>query len=165
MPTCEHVVADYQTLRLSLKAHPMSFLRASMTRQGYSSANDLKHMRNGQKISMAGMVLIRQRPGTAKGVCFITIEDEVGVANLVVWSKVMANYRKVVMRARVIDVRGVVQREGDVIHIIVNHLADRTDALDRLSNDVPDAQMTTIPNGTHRHPRDVRVIPKSRDFH
>jgi error-prone DNA polymerase len=165
MPTCEHVVADYQTLRLSLKAHPMSFLRASMTRQGYSSANDLKHMRNGQKISMAGMVLIRQRPGTAKGVCFITIEDEVGVANLVVWSKVMANYRKVVMRARVIDVRGVVQREGDVIHIIVNHLADRTDALDRLSNDVPDAQMTTIPNGTNRHPRDVRVIPKSRDFH
>ena len=165
MPACEHVVADYQTLRLSLKAHPMSFLRASMTRQGYSSANDLKHMRNGQKISMAGMVLIRQRPGTAKGVCFITIEDEVGVANLVVWSKVMANYRKVVMRARVIDVRGVVQREGDVIHIIVNHLADRTDALDRLSNDVPDAQMTTIPNGTHRHPRDVRVIPKSRDFH
>ena len=114
---------------------------------------------------MAGIVLIRQRPGTAKGVCFITIEDEVGVANLVVWSKVMAAYRKVVMRARVIDVRGVVQREGDVIHIIVNHLVDRTDALDRLSNDVPDAQMTTIPNGTHRHPRDVRVIPKSRDFH
>ncbi|HCI07075.1 MAG TPA: error-prone DNA polymerase, partial [Sulfitobacter sp.] len=75
MPTCEHVVADYQTLRLSLKAHPMSFLRASMTRQGYSSANDLKHMRNGQRISMAGIVLIRQRPGTAKGVCFITIED------------------------------------------------------------------------------------------
>lgn len=165
MPTCEHVVADYQTLRLSLKAHPMSFLRASMTRQGYSSANDLKHMRNGQRISMAGIVLIRQRPGTAKGVCFITIEDEVGVANLVVWSKVMAAYRKVVMRARVIDVRGVVQREGDVIHIIVNHLVDRTDALDRLSNDVPDAQMTTIPKGTHRHPRDVRVIPKSRDFH
>ena len=165
MPTCEHVVADYQTLRLSLKAHPMSFLRASMTRQGYSSANDLKHMRNGQRISMAGIVLIRQRPGTAKGVCFITIEDEVGVANLVVWSKVMAAYRKVVMRARVIDVRGVVQREGDVIHIIVNHLADRTDALDRLSNDVPDAPMTTIPKGTHRHPRDVRVIPKSRDFH
>ena len=165
MPTCEHVVADYQTLRLSLKAHPMSFLRASMTRQGYSSANDLKHMRNGQRISMAGIVLIRQRPGTAKGVCFITIEDEVGVANLVVWSKVMAAYRKVVMRARVIDVRGVVQREGDVINIIVNHLVDRTDALDRLSNDVPDAQMTTIPKGTHRHPRDVRVIPKSRDFH
>jgi error-prone DNA polymerase len=165
MPTCEHVVADYQTLRLSLKAHPMSFLRASMTRQGYSSANDLKHMRNGQRISMAGIVLIRQRPGTAKGVCFITIEDEIGVANLVVWSKVMATYRKVVMRARVIDVRGVVQREGDVIHIIVNHLVDRTDALDRLSNDVPDAPMTTIPKGTHRHPRDVRVIPKSRDFH
>jgi len=165
MPTCEHVVADYQTLRLSLKAHPMAFLRKSMARQGYSSAHDLKNMRNGQRISMAGIVLIRQRPGTAKGVCFITIEDEVGVANLVVWSKVMTAYRKVVMRSRVIDVRGVVQREGDVIHIIAHHLVDRTDALDRLSNAEPDKQMTTIPKSTHRHPRDVRIIPKSRDFH
>jgi error-prone DNA polymerase len=165
MPTCEHVVADYQTLRLSLKAHPMSFLRSSMKRQGYSSAHDLKQMRNGQRISMAGIVLIRQRPGTAKGVCFITLEDEVGLANLVVWSKVMAKYRKVVMRARIIDVRGIVQREGEVIHIVVHHLVDRTDALDRLSNHAPDKHVTGIPKATHRHPRDVRIIPKSRDFH
>jgi error-prone DNA polymerase len=169
MPTCEHVVADYQTLRLSLKAHPMAFLRKSMARQGYSSARDLKHMRSGQRISMAGIVLIRQRPGTAKGVCFITIEDEVGVANLVVWSKVMKAYRKVVMGARVIDVRGTVQREGDVIHIIAHHLVDRTDALDRLSNSEVggDANERGRPlsKTTHRHPRDVRIIPKSRDFH
>jgi error-prone DNA polymerase len=165
MPTCEHVVADYQTLRLSLKAHPMSFLRSSMKRQGYSSAHDLKQMRNGQRISMAGIVLIRQRPGTAKGVCFITLEDEVGLANLVVWSKVMAKYRKVVMRARIIDVRGIVQREGEVIHIVVHHLVDRTDALDRLSNHAPDKHVTGIPKATQSHPRDVRIIPKSRDFH
>lgn len=165
MPTCEHVVADYQTLRLSLKAHPMAFLRKSMARQGYASAHDLKNMRSGQRISMAGIVLIRQRPGTAKGVCFITLEDEVGVVNLVVWSKVMTKYRKVVMRARIIDVRGVVQREGDVIHVIAHHLVDRTDVLDRLSNEAPDKQLPTIPKSTHRHPRDVRVIPKSRDFH
>ena len=165
MPTCEHVVADYQTLRLSLKAHPMAFLRKSMVRQGYSSAHDLNHMRNGQRISMVGIVLIRQRPGTAKGVCFVTIEDEVGVANLVVWSKVMKAYRKVVMRSRVIDVRGVVQREDDVIYIIAHRLVDRTDVLDRLSNEEPDKQMITIPKSTHRHPRDARTIPKSRNFH
>ena len=168
MPTCEHVVADYQTLRLSLKAHPLAFLRKSMMRQGYASARDLQHMRNGQQISMAGIVLIRQRPGTAKGVCFITIEDEVGVANLVVWSKVMKAYRKVVMGARVIDVRGTVQREGAVIHIIAHHLVDRTDVLERLANkeEVDEREKANpLPKSTHRHPRDVRIIPKSRDFH
>ena len=172
MPTCEHVVADYQTLRLSLKAHPIAFLRKSMTRQGFATAAQLPRMRNGQGVSLAGIVLVRQRPGSAKGVCFITLEDETGVANLVVWPKVMEAYRRVIMRSRLIDVRGVVQRDADVIHIVANHLTDRSDALDRLSNDpmeVPlaraDEVRKPVPNGTHRHPRDVRVIPKSRDFH
>ncbi|MFV2053051.1 error-prone DNA polymerase [Aliiroseovarius sp. YM-037] len=172
MPICEHVVADYQTTRLSLKAHPMSFLRKSMARQGYSAAGELPNMRNGQPVSLGGIVLIRQRPGSAKGVCFITLEDETGVANLVVWSKVMTQYRKVIMRARLIDVRGYVQRDEDVIHIVVHHLEDRTDALNRLSNDPLDVQVARadhvvrpLPSSSHRHPRDVRIIPKSRDFH
>ncbi|WP_306115952.1 MULTISPECIES: error-prone DNA polymerase [unclassified Roseovarius] len=172
MPVCEHVVADYQTLRLSLKAHPLSFLRASMARQGYRSARDLNGMRNGQAISIAGLVLVRQRPGSAKGVCFITLEDETGVANLVIWSKVMTAYRKPIMQARLLDVRGIVQRDADVIHVVVNHLTDRSDALNRLSGDemqVPlahaDEVRKPIPHSTHRHPRDVRIIPKSRDFH
>jgi error-prone DNA polymerase len=172
MPTCEHVVADYQTLRLSLKAHPMAFLRNSMVRQGYTAAGDLPHMRNRQQISLAGIVLIRQRPGSAKGVCFITLEDETGVANLVVWPKVFEAFRKVIMRSRLIDVLGVLQRDADVIHLVATRLTDRSDALDRLSNtpmDVPlaraDEVRKPVPNGTHRHPRDVRVIPKSRDFH
>jgi error-prone DNA polymerase len=172
MPTCEHVVADYQTLRLSLKAHPMAFLRRSMARQGYATAGDLPRLRNRQEVNLAGIVLIRQRPGSAKGVCFITLEDETGVANLVVWPAVFETFRRVIMRSRLIDVRGTLQRDADVIHVVVTHLTDRSDALDGLSNDPMDVPLARadevrkpVPNGTHRHPRDVRVIPKSRDFH
>ncbi len=172
MPVCEHVVADYQTTRLSLKAHPMSFLRSSMARQGFVTTKDLKHIRNGQSVRLAGIVLIRQRPGSAKGVCFITIEDETGVANLVVWSKTMEAYRKVIMRARIIDVRGVIQSGEGVIHVVAHDLIDRSDALARLSNDAlmphlarADEVTKALPSGSQRHPRDVRVIPKSRDFH
>jgi error-prone DNA polymerase len=173
MPVCEHVVADYQTTRLSLKAHPMSFLRRSMDKQGYTPTRALHDMRNGQQIKLAGVVLIRQRPGSAKGVCFITLEDETGVANLVIWPKVMEAFRKVIMRARVIDVRGTVQRDADVIHVVAHHLTDRSDALERLSHDRMEAPLAradevkkTIPHDPRGgHPRDVRVIPKSRDFH
>ena len=173
MPICEHVVADYQTTRLSLKAHPMSFLRRSMDKQGYTPTFRLEQLRNGQQIKLAGIVLIRQRPGSAKGVCFITLEDETGVANLVVWPKVMEAYRKVIMRARVIDVRGAIQRSEDVIHVVANHLTDRSDALERLSHDRMAAPLAhadevgkSIPHDPRgQHPRNVRVIPKSRDFH
>ena len=172
MPVCEHVVADYQTLRLSLKAHPMSFLRKSLTRQRFISTHDLQKSRNRQKVSLAGIVLVRQRPGSAKGVCFITLEDELGVANLVVWPKVMETYRAVIMRARLLSVRGYVQRDADIIHIVVQHLEDRTDALYRLSGDPlltqlarADEVVKPISSVQHRHPRDVRIIPKSRDFH
>ncbi|MEM7614578.1 MAG: OB-fold nucleic acid binding domain-containing protein, partial [Pseudomonadota bacterium] len=172
MPTCEHVVADYQTLRLSLKAHPMAFLRKSMTRQGYATCETLQHMRSGQSIRLAGLVLIRQRPGSAKGVCFITLEDETGVANLVVWPKVMEAYRKPIMQSRLIDVRGTVQRDADVIHVVAHQLTDRSDALNGLYNEpmeVPLARADEVrkpmPNATRNHPRNVRIIPKSRDFH
>jgi error-prone DNA polymerase len=121
---------------------------------------------------LAGIVLIRQRPGSAKGVCFITLEDETGVANLVVWPKVMETFRRTIMRARLIDLRGTLQRDADVIHVVATHLTDRSDALDRLSDDPMDVPLARadevrkpVPNGTHRHPRDARVIPKSRDFH
>jgi error-prone DNA polymerase len=173
MPICEHVVADYQTTRLSLKAHPMSFLRSSMARQGYAPMRDVNQMRNGQSVRLAGIVLIRQRPGSAKGVCFITLEDETGVANLVVWPKVMEAFRKVIMRARVIEVRGTVQRDADVTHVVALHLTDRSDALERLSNDhmTPplaraDEVRRPVPQDRRGgHPRNARVIPKSRDFH
>ena len=171
MPLCEHVVADYQTTRLSLKAHPMAFLRKSMNKQGYTTTKSLNHMRNGERVKLAGIVLIRQRPGSAKGVCFITVEDELGVTNLVIWPKMMEAFRKVVMSARVIDVTGVVQRADGVIHLVAHHLEDRSDVLARLSNNgmvtslaqTEDAKKTP-PTPLHGHPRNVLVVPKSRDF-
>ncbi|WP_089900146.1 error-prone DNA polymerase [Loktanella fryxellensis] len=172
MPVCEQVVADYQTLRLSLKAHPMSFLRRSLTRQGYASTADLQGMTKGRKVKLAGLVLIRQRPGSAKGVCFITVEDEAGVANLVVWPTVMERFRKAVMQSRLLVVEGYVQRDGQIIHVVAQSLTDRSDALLRLAPGAMPQQMgrgdevthPQPPNGGRQHPRDVRVIPKSRDF-
>ena len=174
MPICEHVVADYQTLRLSLKAHPMAFLRASMTRQRYATAADVATLRNGQRLRLAGLVLVRQRPGSAKGVCFITLEDETGVANLVVWPKVMAAFRKVVMTARLLQVTGRIQRDAasGVTHVVVDTLSDRSDALLRLSGHPfapalsrADEVVHPVPAPSLGHPRNAKVIPKSRDFH
>ena len=174
MPLCEQVVADYQTLRLSLKAHPMAFLRASMARQGFVRAADLAGGANNCRLQMAGLVLVRQRPGSAKGVCFITLEDETGVANLVVWPKVMAAFRKVVMTARLMQVTGRVQRDpaSGVTHIVVDALRDRSDALLRLSDrslapplSRADEVRNPIPAPAPGHPRNARIIPGSRDFH
>ncbi len=174
MPMCEQVVADYQTLRLSLKAHPMSFLRASMARQGFARASDLAGLGNGRRLQMAGLVLIRQRPGSAKGVCFITLEDETGVANLVVWPKVMAAFRKVIMTARLMQVSGRIQRDpaSNVVHVVAETLQDRGDVLMRLSvrSLTPplsraDEVRRAIPAPSPGHPRNARILPGSRDFH
>ena len=174
MPLCEQVVADYQTLRLSLKAHPMAFLRTSMALQGFVRAIDLEGVPNNCRVRLAGLVLVRQRPGSAKGVCFITLEDETGVANLVVWPKVMAAFRKVIMTARLMQVTGHLQRDpaSGVTHIVVESLQDRSDVLVRLSDrslapplSRPDEAKHTIPAPTPGHPRNARIIPDSRDFH
>ncbi len=174
MPVCEHVIADYQTLRLSLKKHPVAFLRKDLAHQGYIAAADLAQARQGQNVRIAGIVLIRQRPGSAKGVCFITIEDETGSANLVVWPKVMGKFRKVVMTARLVDVQGCVQRDpgSGVIHVVARHLGDRSDALWRLARQPfapplsrADEVTKQIPGPSSRHPRDAVLVPKSRDFH
>ena len=113
MPLSEHVVNDYQTIRLSLKAHPMRFLREHYAGQKFVTADRLKNIRDGKRLSIAGLVLIRQRPGSAKGVVFITIEDETGVANFVVWPDVFETQRKIVMGARLMAVHGVVQKDPE----------------------------------------------------
>ncbi len=172
MPACEHVVADYQTMRLSLKAHPFEFLRKSYEERGFIRNADLGERKFGAPVQVAGIVLIRQRPGSAKGVCFITLEDESGIANLVVWPDVMARYRKVIMGARMMEVRGRVQKDGDVIHVVVDKLEDASPRLLALSDDLlatqvdrADHVVNPVPSGLHRHPRNVRIIPASRDFH
>jgi error-prone DNA polymerase len=173
MPLSEHVVSDYQTTRLSLKAHPMHFLREHYAAQKFVTAGQLKSIRDGKQLSIAGLVLIRQRPGSAKGVVFITIEDETGVANLVIWPDVFAKQRKIVMGARLMAVQGIVQRDpdSDVIHVVARRLEDHTPMLRHLSDDpmTPPKARADAPGSwrppASRHPRDVEIIPKSRDFH
>ena len=128
MPLAEHVVNDYQTIRLSLKAHPMRFLREHYAARKFVTADQLKTIRDGKRLSIAGLVLIRQRPGSAKGVVFITLEDETGIANLVVWPDVFEKQRKIVMGARLMAVHGIVQRDpdSDVIHVVARRLEDHT---------------------------------------
>jgi error-prone DNA polymerase len=173
MPLAEHVVNDYQTIRLSLKAHPMRFLREHYAARKFVTADRLPHIRDGKRLSIAGLVLIRQRPGSAKGVCFITLEDETGIANLVVWPDVFETQRKIVMGARLMAVRGIIQKDPDdgVIHVVAKRLEDHTHMLRHLSDEVmPSTLSQSDAAGSWRapaarHPRDVEIIPKSRDFH
>jgi error-prone DNA polymerase len=114
-------------------------------------------------VQVAGVVLIRQRPGSAKGVVFITIEDETGVANIVVWPDLKEKFRREVMGARLMEVRGRVERDDEVIHLIAMHIRDASGDLSRLSDD---PLVPAMDRADHMgHPRNIRVIPKSRDFH
>jgi error-prone DNA polymerase len=180
MPLSEHVVQDFQTTRLSLKAHPMSFLRARLRAERIRTTAEAVAAPNGARVAVAGVVLVRQKPGSAKGVVFVTVEDETGIANLVVWKRIAALYRPVVMGARLLLVRGRVQRAEGVTHVVAERLADRTGDLALLSEDavramaergLARADEVKSPAGEdrrgqnpRRHPRDVRIIPKSRDF-
>ena len=139
-----------------------------MAAQGYVPAAGLAALPHGASLSMAGIVLVRQRPGSARGVCFVTLEDETGVANLVIWEKTFLAFRKEIMSARLLEVRGQLQRADGVTHIVVNWLGDRSDALMRLSGELPSGHDDTSPalSAPRRtHPRQVRILPKSRDFH
>src|SRR2546423_4493477 len=123
MPLPEQVVADYQTVRLSLKGHPMEFLRAMFTKERVVACTDVNHKNDKRQIRCAGVVLVRQRPGSAKGVVFMTLEDETGIANIVVWPKVMEKYRKEVMGARLILVDGYIQSSPEeVTHLVAQLL-------------------------------------------
>jgi error-prone DNA polymerase len=188
MPLSEHVVNDYRTLRLSLKAHPMSFLRARVRQARIAACADLNQMRDGAWVGVAGVVLVRQRPGSAAGVVFMTIEDETSVANAVIWPKVLERERMVVMGARLVVVHGRIQRHEDIIHVVAARLEDRSDWLRLLTEDGETLSLA-IAHGDHvkhaggedsrervrerthprwhprRHPRAERIIPKSRDFH
>ncbi len=174
MTLSEHVIADYQTIRLSLKAHPMTFLRPWCDREGFVSCAGLEAQRDGARVRVAGIVLIRQRPGKGNAL-FMTIEDETGVANGLMWARVFERkYRRPFMAARVAVIEGEVQKSAEgVIHVIMNAVYDRSDLLDRLAigqNVVPelsraDHVKNPLISRNRGHPRNVRVVPKSRDFH
>jgi len=134
MPLGEQVITDYQTLRYSLKAHPIAFLRKALSRKKYVQNQDLQTIPSGRIVTVAGLVLVRQRPGTAKGVVFETIEDETGVANIIIWPKVFEANRRTVLGARCVAVRGQLQSQDGVIHVVARQLEDLTPALLRISD-------------------------------
>lgn len=129
----EQVVEDYRHLKLSLRAHPVSFLRADLDSRGILRNEALARTSSGRRVTIAGVVLIRQRPGTAKGVIFMTLEDETGIANTIVWPKVFETFRPVVLSARLVSVTGKLQNEKGVIHVVADHVDDLTPLLRRLS--------------------------------
>jgi error-prone DNA polymerase len=133
MAASEHVIQDYAATSLSLKAHPLSFVREQLDLLHVRAAADLANAKNGDLIKVAGLVLVRQRPGTASGVCFITIEDETGNANLVVFQKLFDKYRKEILGARLLMVEGRLQIEGEVVHVIVQRCFDLTKFLKNLT--------------------------------
>lgn len=134
MPLGEEVAYDYKTTTMSLKRHPVSFSRGWLTSARYAANQDLWTMTNGRPVSVAGLVLIRQRPGAAKGVIFALLEDETGIANVIIWPKVFERYRREVLSARFLGVHGILQREGDVIHVAARRLCNLTPKLAGLSD-------------------------------
>jgi error-prone DNA polymerase len=168
MPLSEHVLADYQMLRFSLRAHLMQFLRDLFRGEGVLSCDQIAKSGDGTQAACAGIVLTRQMPGDA-GVVFITLSDETNVTNVVVWPALVKEFRREIMGARLLLVEGKVQKNTDgVVHLVAERIIDRTEELDRLSED-HDAKAPSFRSQaaahTHRHPRNVRVVPKSRDFH
>ena len=129
----EHVVHDYLTLSLSVKAHPVSFLREKFKQLHIVTANELAGLKNGSAVKVAGLVLIRQRPGTAKGVCFITIEDETSTINLVVFEHIIEKFRRAILHSKLMMVEGKLQVEGEVVHVIVEKCFDITGMLRELN--------------------------------
>ncbi len=194
MPPGAQVVEDYRHLHLSLKAHPVSFLRDDLDRRGIVRHALLPGIPSGRHVTVAGLVLVRQRPGTAKGVIFMTLEDETGIANTIVWQRTFETYRPVVIGARLVAVTGPLQNASGVIHVVTEKIEDLTPLLRRLSdqNGYVDAlahadEGRRPPVERHRHPRagdalvtllkekppvpdefiaqTARVMPKGRNFH
>lgn len=129
----QNIVADYQSTGLSLERHPMCLLRRHLDRYDYVSAGQLPGMRNGQRINVAGLVITKQRPGTASGVTFVTLEDETGQINLIIWKKIAEEFRSALLNARLLGITGELQIEGKVIHVIARQLFDHTEMLGGLS--------------------------------
>lgn len=177
----EHVVEDYRTLHLSLKSHPLALLRETLSERRVLPAERLAEIQNGSRARVAGLVLVRQRPGTASGVIFMTLQDETAIANVIVWPRVFERFRAEVLGARLCAIDGVVQREGAVIHVIAEKVADfsallaklsaarldpavaRADEVRRPPGVDPRAQSRKAAYDTS--PEAAHVMPQGRNFH
>jgi error-prone DNA polymerase len=170
MPLGEHVVEDYASLSLTLKRHPLAFLRTDLAREGLATAAELAHLPVDRRLSIAGIVLIRQRPGSANGVVFITIEDETGIANLIIWPTILERFRRAALGATLLRCTGKLQREESVIHVVAERLEDMTSRLHTLRDRTGDAEPRRAPKPPFASsakppgydPRDIVVA--SRNF-
>ncbi|MBV9063700.1 MAG: error-prone DNA polymerase, partial [Alphaproteobacteria bacterium] len=173
----EHIVQDYMSMQMSLKAHPLSLLRTKLSARGVTPNAKIIATLDGAWITVAGLVLVRQRPGTASGVIFITLEDEASIANIIVWPKVFEGYRRTLLASRLLMVTGKLQKQGIVTHVIADKLVDLTGELALLSTSRGDKcealaradQVKHDGQGSwrdapHRRRRNGEATPKSRDF-
>ena len=172
------MVEDYRSVQLTLRAHPLSFVRPELERRGAAPCVALKQIKDGRKVRLSGIVLIRQRPG-AGNVTFITLEDESGIANVIVWQRLYEKYRRIVLSAAMIGVTGKVQKEGDVIHVIADRIEDESFLLRAVgAKEFPhrtgpwDGAKGGSPDRRHAAPRlpppavrDEGIRIRSRDFH
>lgn len=180
MTLSEHVIHDYAATSLSLKQHPVSFVREQLNALGVVPSKELEQINDGKIVKVAGLVLVRQRPGTASGICFITIEDETGTANLVVFQDLFDTYRKEVLRSKLLMVEGKVQKEGSVIHVVVSKCINASGLLRKLAaNEEQEPEVLTLSRADEKdeyeslakarklQPRknvQAEIFPASRDF-
>jgi error-prone DNA polymerase len=174
----EHVVHDYAATALSLKAHPVSFVREKLKQLHILSTSELATAKDGQPVKVAGLVLVRQRPGTAGGICFMTIEDETGFANLVIFHTLFDKYRKEILQSRLIMVEGQLQIQGTVIHVIVKQCFDFSKLLRQLTpqNEQTPEVLTlarpdekSLPAGENKRSQvrentQEKIFPEARNF-
>jgi error-prone DNA polymerase len=157
MPAGREVVEDYGHIGLSLRRHPVSFLREDLARRRIVTCAEAMAARDQRWLEAAGIVLVRQRPGSANGVMFITLEDETGIANLVVWQKIFERYRRVILSSSMIAVRGRVQREGEVVHLVAHRIVD-------LSRDLASVGQREMATAEQQGPEAGGIRVKARDF-
>ena len=168
MPLGEHVIHDYRSLGLSLKAHPLAFLRERLDRIGVTPNARLTSVPDGSRVSVAGLVLVRQRPGKGNAI-FLTLEDEKGIANVIVWARMFERFRPIIMGSKFVRVSGRLQSESDVIHIVAENFEDLTPWLgDLLETARPVAEPKEIQlpvMNNEDYAKEARqVMPKGRNF-
>jgi error-prone DNA polymerase len=165
----EHVIADYRTTGLSLKAHPCTLLREKFQSARILPCVETTTRPDGARLRIGGIVTVRQRPGTARGTVFITLEDETGIANIIVWPALVETFRNQILSATLLIVEGRLQRSPEgVTHIVAERMADRSSWLAGLDTPLTPADAPPHkhpPGHPPRHPRQERILRKSRDFH
>jgi error-prone DNA polymerase len=156
------VIDDYAAIRLTLRQHPVSFLREELRERGYQRAEDLWEIDQDGRAKCAGLVLVRQRPGSAKGVIFATLEDETGVCNVVLWPKVFEAFRRPFLQASLLGVAGRVQRDGLVLHLVAEKVEDLSPHLSKLQDK---GAPRGLDNAMARADEVRRPIQEARNFH